>query len=65
MNGCLFETSGEQHAFVKSHDYHSVFTIVEGDTGAWYASPGFHFVNRIGYLVATIPWEDDLKDFKL
>lgn len=59
-NGFMFETFGAEWEFVRSHDCHKVFTIVEGDTGnAWYACPGFHIVNRIGYFVVEVPWTDE------
>lgn len=36
-----------------------IWTVIEGDTGrTWYASPGFHIVNKLGYVVTEVPWED-------
>lgn len=40
---------------VKDLDYHYVWTVVEAE-GKQYASPGFHIVDRIGYLIAQKPW---------
>lgn len=37
-----------------------IFTIIEGDDPHWYASPGFHIVNRVGYLVSSKPIPDSL-----
>jgi len=37
-----------------------VWTIVEsgdGEDGNWYASPGFHTVNRVGYAVTKKSWD--------
>jgi hypothetical protein len=53
--GCLFETYGEELAFVRQQDPRTVWTLVDGDEGDQYVVSGFHFVNRIGYLVSTVP----------
>jgi hypothetical protein len=40
-----------------------VWTIIEGDRSrALYAMPGFHFVNRLGYVVTEQPWTDPGRD---
>jgi len=47
---------------VRDIDAHLVWTVVETgdpDNESWYALPGFHIVNRLGYLVATVPWDDE------
>lgn len=28
----------------------------------WYASPGLHVVNALGYVVTKKPWDDDTRD---
>jgi hypothetical protein len=46
---------------VKDKDVHLVWTVVETgdcDNESWYALPGFHIVNKIGYLLAEVPWVD-------
>ena len=53
--GCLFETYGEELAFVRSQHPDRVWTLVDGDDGGLYLVNGLHFVNRIGYLVARVP----------
>jgi hypothetical protein len=53
--GCLFETYGEELEFVKRQDPLIVWTLVDGDDGDLYVISGLHFVNRIGYLVSTVP----------
>ncbi len=57
--GCLFETYGEELAFVRSQDLRTIWTFVDGDDGNQYVLSGYHFVNRIGYLVSTIPFPED------
>jgi hypothetical protein len=58
--GCLFETYGEELDFVRRQDPRTVWTILDGDDGGLYVASGYHFVNRIGYLISTIPIPDDL-----
>lgn len=57
--GCLFETFGEEFAFIRRQDPRKVWTLVDGDDGDMYVISGFHFVNRIGYLLSTIPAPED------
>src|SRR5579875_487057 len=57
--GCLFEIYGEELAFVRQQDPRTVWTLVDGDAGDQYLVSGYHFVNRIGHLVSTVPVPDD------
>ncbi len=52
--GCLFETHGPELAFVRDQDPRKVWTFIDGDAGGLFVVSGFHFVNRIGYLVSTV-----------
>jgi hypothetical protein len=56
--GCLFETYGEELDFVRQQDPGTIWTLVDGDDGDQYLVSGFHFVNRIGYLLSTVPIPD-------
>jgi hypothetical protein len=45
-----------------SHPWNQVWTIVEsGDDadGNWYAVPGMHAVNCLGYVLTIKPWDVD------
>ena len=53
--GCLFETYGEELEFVRRQDPRTVWTLVDGGDDDQYLVSGFHFVNRIGYLISTMP----------
>jgi hypothetical protein len=53
--GCLFETYGDEFAFVRRQDPRYVWTFLDGDDGDQYVVSGLHFVNRIGYLISKIP----------
>jgi hypothetical protein len=57
--GCLFETYGEELDFVRRQDPRTVWTLVDGDDGNQYVTNGYHFVNRIGYLISTVLCPDD------
>jgi hypothetical protein len=57
--GCLFETYGQELAFIRRQDLRTVWTLVDGDDGDLYVLSGFHYVNRIGYLVSTVPVPDE------
>jgi hypothetical protein len=58
--GCLFETYGHELQFVRSQNHATIWTLVDGDDGGQYVVSGYHFVNRIGYLISTTPVPDDL-----
>jgi hypothetical protein len=53
--GCLFETYGEEFDFVCKQDPSTVWTLVDDGEGGESLMSGFHFVNRLGYLVSTVP----------
>ncbi len=58
--GCLFETHGEEFAFVKRYDPRKIWTLVDGDDGDMYLISGLHLVNRVGYLLSTDPIPDQV-----
>jgi len=58
-SGCLFETYGPELDFLRQHDRRMVWTLVDGDDGDLYVVSGYHYVNRIGYLISTVPVPDD------
>lgn len=58
--GCLFETYGDEFEFVRRQPPGRVWTLVDGDDGDLYLISGLHFVNRVGYLLSTVPVADDV-----
>ena len=59
-NGQLFEFDE-----VNKSPINHVWTIVESGNPTnenWYAMPGYHFVNRLGYVLTRKPWEDRMMD---
>ena len=58
--GCLFETYGEEVEFVRQQDPLTIWTVIDGDDDDTYITSGYHFVNRIGYLISTVPVRPDV-----
>ena len=55
----MFETYGEELEFVKNYiDDKKVWTWVTGDMSDLIV-PGFAYVNRLGYYITEVPWNDD------
>jgi len=61
--GAWFETYGEEEIFVRNANPNKVWTIVEGDESLWVIA-GFHFVNRLGYLITKSPWKSDSEVYR-
>jgi hypothetical protein len=53
--GCLFETYGDELDFVRRQHPRTIWTLLDGDDGDQYLVSGYHLVNRIGYLISTVP----------
>ena len=50
------------HAEVVGCPLNHVWTVVESgddDDGSWYAIPGFHIVNKLGYVITEKRWDDE------
>jgi hypothetical protein len=59
------ETFGPDLDRVKAAAPKRVWTIVEGDNGLLYIIAGFHWVNRINYVITEVPWENDMIEYLL
>jgi hypothetical protein len=55
----LYETYGEELEYVQSVDPKYVWTYVSGD-GCDLLVAGYSYVNRLGYHICEVPWEDDM-----
>jgi hypothetical protein len=53
--GYGLETFGEDLELVRGYDPAFVWTVVEGDSGMDWITPGFRYVNRLCYLVTEKP----------
>jgi hypothetical protein len=58
-----FETYGEDLAFVGTQQNNHVWTLVDDDNGIPTIVAGYHFVNRIGYIITIKKWEDENLSF--
>jgi hypothetical protein len=59
----MFETYGEEVEFVANYDNRYVWTYLVGDESVLVCA-GYHYVNRIGYYITEVPWEDEM-DYSL
>lgn len=57
-DGTMFETFGNELAHVRAADENTVWTLVTGDDDELVVSNGFHYVNRVGYLVTEVPFAE-------
>lgn len=57
-HGYMFETYGDELEFVKAQDNNRIWTYSDGDNGGTYITDGYHVVNRIGYFVTAVPYDD-------
>ncbi|CAB4121830.1 hypothetical protein UFOVP26_33 [uncultured Caudovirales phage] len=58
FDGIMFETYGEELAFVKAQAPDTIWTYGEEDD-KFYIQAGWHYVNRLGYFITEVPFEDD------
>ena len=67
FNGCMYETCGEEldYVFNLSKTTKRVWTIIEGDDDTMFYVAGFHYVNRMGFLVCEVEYEDGQEDIQL
>ena len=59
FDGAMFETYGDEVAFVKEQDGSYIWTYGDGDNGGSYVWNGWSFVNRIGYFITEVPCPAD------
>ena len=57
--GMMFETYGDEVAFVKEQDGSHIWMYGDGDDGGSYIWSGWGFVNRIGYFITEVPCPPD------
>jgi hypothetical protein len=55
----MFETYGEEVEFVANYDNKYVWTNIQGDMSDLIVA-GYHYVNRLGYYITEVPWEDEM-----
>lgn len=67
FNGWMYETYGEEleYVFNLAKTSKKVWTIIEGDDDTMFYVAGFHYVNRIGFIVCEVEYEDNQEDIQL
>lgn len=59
FDGTMFETYGDEVAFVKKTNPAYIWMYGDGDDGGTYLWNGWHIVNRIGYFITEVPCPAD------
>lgn len=54
----MLETYGADLELVQETDEKYIWTFVDGGDYSGY-SAGFHYVNRLGYIICEVPWESE------
>jgi len=62
-NSMGFETYGEDLDFVRSQREDHVWTLMDDDYGKLVVVAGYHFVNRVHYIITIKPWKDSTLAF--
>ena len=57
-HGYMFETYGEELEFIKAQEPNRIWTYCDGDDRGTYIFEGMRIVNRIGYFITTVPFDD-------
>ena len=60
-DGKMFETYGKELEFVKKQDNNKIWTLVDEENEEMWILSGYHLVNRIGYFITEIPFEEDIQ----
>jgi len=58
-HGIMFETYGDEVAFVKEQEPNKIWMYGSGDDGGTYIWSGWGFVNRLGYFVTEVPFPEN------
>lgn len=62
LGGCAFGWVGEEWETVRNTPSENLWTLIDCE-GLWWISPGFHYVNRIGYLLTKQACRSDEWDY--
>ena len=63
FNGWMYETYGEEveYVFNLAKTTKRVWTIIEGDDDTLFYVSGFHYVNRIGFIVCEVEYAEEME----
>lgn len=51
FDGYMYETFGKELDYILTVDKENIWTIVDGDNDDLVIIPGYHLVNRFGYII--------------
>jgi hypothetical protein len=54
----MYETYGAEVEYVIEQDSRHIWTWIQGDMSDLIVA-GYHYVNRLGYYITEVPWEDE------
>jgi hypothetical protein len=67
FDNCMFETYGDEYETVKTIHIvnpRTVWTLIDCD--GWYGIvAGYHWINRIGYLITEQEWQDENEQYTI
>jgi hypothetical protein len=63
FNGWMYETYGEEldYVFNLAKTTKKVWTIIEGDDDTMFYVAGFHYVNRLGFIVCEVEYAEEME----
>jgi hypothetical protein len=64
-DGLMFETYKEELDFVVAQNPKKIWTIINGESETTWLIAGFHFVDRMGYIISKKEWTDANEDFAM
>lgn len=59
FDGTMFETYGEEVQKILNTNSLHVWTYISGENENDWIVPGYYLVNRLGYFITEVPWNDD------
>jgi hypothetical protein len=66
FDGCQFETYGEDIEYVRSfEDKQKIWTVIDNNDGWFGVVAGYHYINRIGYLITEEKWESEFEEYTI
>ncbi len=57
FDGFMFETYGEELEELKKYKGNQIWTLID-DGESYGITAGARWINRLGYFVCSVPWED-------
>lgn len=59
--GYMFETCDQDRDRVFKEPNSKIWTLVDDEGDKLLLIPGKHFINRLGYFITEIPWENEVE----